>query len=106
MAAPLAKRLQVKPGHKILAVNAPKEDARVLGELPEGARLVTRGDPAGSDHGHVFVRDSGRRGEGRMIFRQLIHDDRGCASYLVCDERAGVAAVVDPKIDVDAYLRL
>jgi hydroxyacylglutathione hydrolase len=41
-----------------------------------------------------------------LIFRQLIHDDLGCASYLVGDERAGVAAVVDPKIDVDAYLRL
>ncbi len=41
-----------------------------------------------------------------MIFRQLIHDDLGCASYLVGDEHAGVAAVVDPKIDVDAYLRL
>src|SRR3954447_56906 len=41
-----------------------------------------------------------------MVFRQLIHDDLGCASYLVGDERAGVAAVVDPKIDVDAYLRL
>ena len=41
-----------------------------------------------------------------MIFRQLIHDDLGCASYLIGDERAGVAAVVDPKIDVDPYLRL
>jgi hydroxyacylglutathione hydrolase len=41
-----------------------------------------------------------------VIFRQLIHDDLGCASYLVGDEHAGVAAVVDPKIDVDAYLRL
>jgi hypothetical protein len=59
MAAPLPKRLQVKPGHKILAVNAPKDYAQVLGELPEGARLVTRGDPAGADQVHVFVRDSG-----------------------------------------------
>ena len=41
-----------------------------------------------------------------MIFRQLIHDDLGCASYLIGDEHAGVAAVVDPKIDVDEYLRL
>src|SRR3954452_17166629 len=41
-----------------------------------------------------------------LIFRQLIHDDLGCASYLVGDERAGAAAVVDPKIDVDAYLKL
>jgi hydroxyacylglutathione hydrolase len=41
-----------------------------------------------------------------MIFRQLTHDDLGCASYLVGDEGAGVAAVVDPKLDIDEYLRL
>jgi hydroxyacylglutathione hydrolase len=41
-----------------------------------------------------------------MIFRQLTHDDLGCASYLVGDEHAGVAAVVDPKLDIDEYLRL
>jgi hydroxyacylglutathione hydrolase len=41
-----------------------------------------------------------------MIFRQLIHDDLGCASYLIGDEHAGVAAVVDPKLDIDEYLRL
>jgi rhodanese-related sulfurtransferase/glyoxylase-like metal-dependent hydrolase (beta-lactamase superfamily II) len=41
-----------------------------------------------------------------VIFRQLIHDDLGCASYLVGDEEAGVAAVVDPKLDVDDYLAL
>ncbi|HEV3377353.1 MAG TPA: MBL fold metallo-hydrolase [Thermoleophilaceae bacterium] len=41
-----------------------------------------------------------------MIFRQLTHDDLGCASYLIGDESAGVAAVVDPKLDIDEYLRL
>jgi hydroxyacylglutathione hydrolase len=41
-----------------------------------------------------------------VIFRQLIHDDLGCASYLIGDQHAGVAAVVDPKIEVDVYLRL
>ena len=39
-----------------------------------------------------------------MIFRQLIHEDLGCASYLVGD--GGVAAVVDPQWDVDPYLHL
>jgi hypothetical protein len=58
MAAPLAKRMQIKPGQTILAVNAPAEYEARLGELPEGARLVTRGDPARADHVHVFVRDS------------------------------------------------
>jgi hydroxyacylglutathione hydrolase len=41
-----------------------------------------------------------------VIFRQLIHEDLGCASYLIGDERAGVAAVVDPRFEVDEYLEL
>jgi hydroxyacylglutathione hydrolase len=41
-----------------------------------------------------------------MIFRQLTHDDLGCASYLIGDEDAGVAAVVDPRLDIGEYLRL
>jgi hydroxyacylglutathione hydrolase len=39
-----------------------------------------------------------------MIFRQITHDDLGCASYLIGDEDAGVAAVVDPKFEIDEYL--
>ena len=41
-----------------------------------------------------------------MIFRQIIHDDLGCASYLVGDGGAGVAAVVDPRFEIDEYLEL
>jgi hydroxyacylglutathione hydrolase len=41
-----------------------------------------------------------------MIFRQLTHEDLGCASYLIGDANAGVAAVVDPKFEIEAYLRL
>ena len=41
-----------------------------------------------------------------MIFRQITHDDLGCASYLVGDERAGVAAIVDPRFEIDEYLEL
>ncbi|TMM01066.1 MAG: MBL fold metallo-hydrolase [Actinobacteria bacterium] len=41
-----------------------------------------------------------------MLFRQVTHDDLGCASYLIGDEDAGVAAVVDPRLDIDEYLRL
>src|SRR5918999_851654 len=41
-----------------------------------------------------------------MIFRQITHDDLGCASYLIGDEKAGVAAVVDPQFEVDEYLEL
>ncbi len=41
-----------------------------------------------------------------MIFRQITHDDLGCASYLIGDEKAGVAAVVDPRLEIDEYLNL
>jgi glyoxylase-like metal-dependent hydrolase (beta-lactamase superfamily II)/rhodanese-related sulfurtransferase len=41
-----------------------------------------------------------------MIFRQITHDDLGCASYLIGDDGAGVAAVVDPKLDIEEYLAL
>jgi hydroxyacylglutathione hydrolase len=41
-----------------------------------------------------------------MIFRQITHDDLGCASYLIGDEKAGVAAVVDPRFDIDVYLEV
>lgn len=41
-----------------------------------------------------------------MIFRQIVHDDLGCASYLVGDHTAGVAAVVDPRFEIDPYLEL
>ena len=41
-----------------------------------------------------------------MIFRQITHDDLGCASYLIGDEKEGVAAVVDPRFEVDEYLEL
>jgi hydroxyacylglutathione hydrolase len=41
-----------------------------------------------------------------MLFRQVIHEDLGCASYLVGDVGEGVAAVIDPQWDVEPYLHL
>jgi hydroxyacylglutathione hydrolase len=41
-----------------------------------------------------------------MIFRQIIHDDLGCASYFIGDDKAGIAAVVDPRFEIEAYLEL
>jgi hydroxyacylglutathione hydrolase len=40
------------------------------------------------------------------LFRQIIHEDLGCGSYVLGDTSAGVAAVVDPQWDIDPYLRL
>ena len=39
-----------------------------------------------------------------MLFKQFLDDDLGCASYLVGDEHAGVAVVVDPPYHVDPVL--
>ena len=39
-----------------------------------------------------------------MLFRQLVDDDLGCASYLIGDEAAGEAVVVDPAYAIEPYL--
>ena len=39
-----------------------------------------------------------------MIFQQFVDDGLGCASYLIGDEQAGVAAVVDPAYAIEQYL--
>ncbi len=41
-----------------------------------------------------------------MIFRQITHEDLGCASYLVGDAAAHVAAVIDPRLAIEGYLEL
>jgi hydroxyacylglutathione hydrolase len=39
-----------------------------------------------------------------VLFEQFLDDDLGCASYLVGDEEAGVAAVVDPPYEIEPLL--
>jgi len=39
-----------------------------------------------------------------VLFRQLVDDDLGCASYLIGDEATGEAVVVDPSYAVEPYL--
>jgi hydroxyacylglutathione hydrolase len=41
-----------------------------------------------------------------MLFRQILHEDLSCASYLVGDAQSGVAAVIDPQWSIEPYLRL
>jgi hypothetical protein len=54
MAASLSRKLVVRPGQKVLAVNAPAGYASAF----EDATVVTRGNPAKADAVHVFVRDT------------------------------------------------
>ncbi len=39
-----------------------------------------------------------------MLFRQVLHEDLGCASYVIAD--GGEAAVVDPKWEIEDYLAI
>src|SRR5215216_7541832 len=39
-----------------------------------------------------------------MLFRQFVDEDLGCASYLVADEQAGEAVLVDPAYAIEQYL--
>jgi hydroxyacylglutathione hydrolase len=39
-----------------------------------------------------------------MFFRQVLHDDLACASYVLADR--GTAAIVDPKWEIEDYLEL
>ena len=39
-----------------------------------------------------------------MLFKQFVDEDLGCASYLVGDEDAGEAVVVDPSFSIEQYL--
>ena len=39
-----------------------------------------------------------------MVFKQLVDGDLGCASYLIGDEAAGEAVVVDPAYAIEPYL--
>jgi glyoxylase-like metal-dependent hydrolase (beta-lactamase superfamily II) len=38
-----------------------------------------------------------------VIFRQFLHEDRSCASYLIGCASKGVTAIVDPKGDLSLY---
>ena len=44
-----------------------------------------------------------RKGEEHVIFRQFLHEQRSCASYLIGCPSKGVAAVVDPQGEISEY---
>jgi hydroxyacylglutathione hydrolase len=53
-----------------------------------------------------FKKDSGTEWyrPAAMLFRQFVDEDLGCASYLVGDETAGEALLVDPAYAIERYL--
>jgi hypothetical protein len=55
--APLAKKLQLKPGQQVAVLNAPEGYASLLDPLPEGAERVDPPRP-GLDFVQLYVRDA------------------------------------------------
>src|SRR5215217_5678180 len=47
---------------------------------------------------------TGKQGADVVFFRQLLNEDLSCASYMIAD--SGEAAVVDPKWEIEDYLRI
>src|SRR5438067_558984 len=41
-----------------------------------------------------------------MYFKQVLHDETGCASYFLASRQSREAAVVDPQVDIHAYVDL
>jgi hypothetical protein len=52
---PLAKKLGIKPGTKLLAINAPKDYRALLAPLPDDVAIATKPVKSGSDVIHLFV---------------------------------------------------
>jgi len=36
-----------------------------------------------------------------VLFTQFVDDDLGCASYLIGDEQAGIAVIIDPAYAIE-----
>jgi hypothetical protein len=54
---PLAGKLGIKPGHRVLVTGAPEGYLEALGDLPEGASLSTEPDGEPYEVVQAFVRD-------------------------------------------------
>lgn len=52
---PLLRKLGIKPGYSVMPVNTPDRYPELLGELPEGVRVLDPGDPGPVDFIHLFA---------------------------------------------------
>ena len=67
---PLAKKLGIKPGIEVLAVNEPKGYRKLVEPLPEGVRFVAR-PSATTDLVHVFT-------VSRAVLAKALEEYRAC----------------------------
>jgi hypothetical protein len=74
MATPLTKKLQIKPGQRILLLNPPADYLQTLGELPTGVQLVAgNGSPA--DLVQLFVASSQELAQHLPTALAALHPD-------------------------------
>ena len=85
MAAVLADRLLIKPGARVLLLNAPIGYAKKLQPLPEGVTVVDRRSQTASEVAIVFVRDKGELKRLQSGFATLEDD----AALWVCYPEGG-----------------
>lgn len=70
---PLAAKLGIKPGMAVRAVNAPKDYAKLLAPLPDGARIAKSGGGAGLVH--HFATRSAELAVALRNYRRQLGDD-------------------------------
>jgi hypothetical protein len=92
MAAALADKLLIKPGARVLLLNAPIGYAKKLQPLPEGVTVADRRSQTASEVAIVFVRDRGELKRLQSGFATLEDD----AALWVCYPAAG-----GPRTDLD-----
>jgi len=71
---PLAKKLGIKPGQRVVALGAPADYARLVAPLPDGATIVpTSKQPI--EIAHVFVRTARELNDHLRRLRKTVADD-------------------------------
>jgi len=71
---PLAAKLGVKPGCRVLAIGAPADYRDLLAPIPDGVRFDARAG-AGVDIAHVFVTRRGDLAKRIAALRERLRDD-------------------------------
>ena len=85
MAEVLAEQLLIKPGSRVLLLNAPVGYAKKLEPLPQGVTITDRRSQAASEVAIVFVRDTGELKRLQSGFAALEED----AALWVCYPEGG-----------------
>ena len=72
---PLAKKLGIKPGSKLLPMNAPVGYASWLAPLPEGVEFQAKANSTGVDIVHLFVNSLAELADGLPRARKAMTRD-------------------------------